>query len=331
MRWKRADLHAHTSFSGWRKLRLIDPQDCYVAPDELYRVALARGMDYVCFTDHDTIDGALDVLGRHPEAEPRVIVGEEVETYFPDDGSWIHLNVYGVDEEMHRDLTRLRPNCFELVAELRRRDALFALNHPFQSFRTVRAARRHLAEILPLVPAVETSNSTSPRSHRGILEAWLGATAGAPGVFLGGSDAHTVSRIASVRTAAPGDTKEAFLDAVRRGECAIEGREQGALRLVADVYSVIGAYYRTLYGPRYPLGTARRLKNIVFSGPLVPVVLSGFPAVATIVQSIRQELVGRAFRTGHSAVSAFSAPDRSWSDAALGEDLGPSLDLDVRS
>jgi predicted metal-dependent phosphoesterase TrpH len=291
--WRHSDLHAHTSFSGWRKLRLIDPQDCYVAPDVLYRTALERGMDYVCFTDHDTIDGALDFLGRHPEAEPRVIVGEEVETYFPDDGQWIHLNVYGVDESLHRDVTRLRSSCFELVRELNARGVFFTLNHPFQSFRTVRAARRHLREILPLVSAVETSNSTSPRSHRPILEEWFRARPGGPSVFVGGSDAHTVSRIAAVRTAAPGDTKEEFLESIRRGACVIEGEEQGLARLVADVYSVIGAYYRTLYGKGYPLSTARRVKNVVFSGALVPVVLSGFPAAATLAQALRQECVGR--------------------------------------
>lgn len=304
MSWKRSDLHAHTSFSGWRKLRLIDPQDCYVPPDVLYRTALERGMDYVCFTDHDTIDGALDFLGRHPEAEARVIVGEEVETYFPDDGQWIHLNVYGVDEAFHRDLTRLRPNCFELIQELRARGTFFTLNHPFQSFRTIGAARRHLPEILPLVQAVETCNSTSPRSHRGILEAWFRERPGTPSVFVGGSDAHTVPRIAAVRTAAPGDTKEEFLESIRRGECAIEGEEQGLGRLLADVYSVIGTYYRTLYGPRYPLGTARRLKNIAFSGVLIPVVLSGYPAAAAFVQLTRQEIVGRACRLDHVADEA---------------------------
>src|SRR6185503_6785099 len=149
----------------------------------------------------------------------------------------------------------------------------FTLNHPFQSSRTVGIARRHLAELLPLVSAVETCNSTSPRSHRAILETWFRARSGCPSVFVGGSDAHTVSRIASVRTVAPGDTKEEFLEAIRRGECAIEGEEQGLGRLIADVYSVIGTYYRTLYGPRYPLGTARRIKNVAFSGALIPVVL----------------------------------------------------------
>jgi len=104
-----------------------------------------------------------------------------------------------------------------------------------------------------------------------------------------------------VRTVAPGDTKEEFLEAIRRGECAIEGEEQGLGRLIADVYSVIGTYYRTLYGPRYPLGTARRIKNVAFSGALIPVVLSGFPAAATLVQALRQEFVGRRCRLDEGA------------------------------
>ena len=34
-----------------------------------------------------------------------VIVGEEVETRFPDSAQWIHVSVFGVDERLHDDLT----------------------------------------------------------------------------------------------------------------------------------------------------------------------------------------------------------------------------------
>lgn len=291
--WARADLHLHTSFSGSRGFRLIDAQDSYVDPQSAYRAARRRGMDFVCFTDHNTIDGALDFLSKNPQAEPRVIVGEEVETRFPGSSAWLHLNVYGVDEEIHADLGRLRPNCFELMAELHRRNLFFVLNHPFQSFRSIGAAQRYLAAVLPLVPAVEVCNSTSPRSHRAVLESLTrSATATSP-VSVGGSDAHTLRRIAAVCTAAPGDTKSEFLNNVRRGTCAIIGDAQGLWDLVRDVYCIVGQYYGRLYGSNGSVVGLRRLKNIVCSAALFPAALAGLPAALTLLQAGRQEWIAR--------------------------------------
>jgi predicted metal-dependent phosphoesterase TrpH len=291
--WKRADLHMHTSFSGWRSLRLIDAQDCYVPPDRAYGVARQRGMDFVCFTDHDTIDGALDFLGRYPDEEPRVIVGEEVETRFPNSAQWIHINVFGIDERLHDDITRLRCNCFELIAELRRRKVLFTLNHPFQSFRSSRAAERHLAEILPLFPIIEVANSASPQCHRAILETMLQVGGLSHIARVGGSDAHTTSRIASVYTLAPAGTKTEFLESIRRGNCSIDGSSQGLSALLRDVYLIIGQYHRRLYFEPHPLGRSRKLVNLVSSGMLLPATLLGVPALVTLGKYVRQEWIAR--------------------------------------
>ena len=299
--WKRADLHLHTSFSGWRSLHLIDPQDCYVSPEAAFRTARARGMDFVCFTDHNTIDGATEFLSRHPEEEPRVIVGEEVETWFPDSSQWLHVNVHGVDERLHEDLARLRSNCFEMIAELRRRSTFFVLNHPFQSFRSIRTARHHLSAVLPLFPAVEVANSTSPRGHEKVLRALLEHGGWGPTSWVGGSDAHTLPRIAAVHTSAPGATKLEFLESVRRGVSAIGGGNPGLLALVRDVYLVVGEYYRRLYGKAYPHTARRRLKNILGSGVLAPAVVAGVPAFLTILHQLRQEWIARFGGWGHEA------------------------------
>ena len=283
----------HTSFSGWRRLRLIDAQDCYVSPDQAYAVARRRGMDFVCFTDHNTIGGALDFLDHRPDAERRVIVGEEVETRFPGSEQWIHVNVFGVDERLHDDLTRLRGNCFELISELRSRDVLFALNHPFQSFGSCRAAERHLAEIVPLFPAIEVANSTSPRCHRLILETMLRVANPTRIARIGGSDAHTTARIAAVHTLAPADSKLEFLESIRRGNCLIAGSPQGLRALLRDVYHVVGRYHWSLCFEPHPLGRRRRLVNVVSCGLLLPATLLGAPALLTSAKYLRQKQIAR--------------------------------------
>jgi predicted metal-dependent phosphoesterase TrpH len=289
--WGRADLHLHTRFSGWRSLRVVGAQDCYVEPSVAYRTARARGMDFVCFTDHDTIDGARSFLDAHPDEEPWVIVGEEVEARLPDGAGWIHVNVFDVDERLHAEIVRLRPNAFELVAELAARGRLFALNHPFQSFRSIRSAERWLAALVPLFPAIEQCNSTSPRSHRRIVESLVRRCAPAPGpVRIGGSDAHTPSRIARVFTTAPGASKHEFLDSIRRGTCAIGGAVPGLGALVADVYRVVGRHYLSLCQRR---DRPRRAIHVVASAALLPATLLGAPALVTALSAARQEWIAR--------------------------------------
>ena len=64
----RADLHVHSWHSGFtRSMRVFRSRDCYSAPDEIYRAAKARGMDVVTITDHDSLDGCLEFLARHPD------------------------------------------------------------------------------------------------------------------------------------------------------------------------------------------------------------------------------------------------------------------------
>lgn len=289
----RADLHLHTSFSGWRHLGLIGARDCYLTPDEAFDSARARGMDYVCFTDHNTIDGALDFLSRRPEEEPRVIVGEEVEIRLPDAGRWIHVGVLGVDERLHDDMKRLRRDAPGLLAHLCARRVPFVLNHPFQSFRSARSAFEQLAPILPAFALVESRNSTSPACHARAVEALLGAAPAAPRGRAGGSDAHTRRRIAAAWTEAPGRTKEEFLRSLRDGECVAAGGAQGLPALVRDVYAVIAAYYRRTWSVPRARGEEGALRNLLGSMLLLPAVVGGLPAILTSLHALRQEWIGR--------------------------------------
>ena len=291
--WTRADLHVHTSFSGWGHLRGIGAQDCYVTPGAAFDAARARGMDFVCFTDHNTISGALDFLSRRPQDEDRVIIGEEVDTWIPGSSQRLHIGVFDVDERLHTDVTRLRGNCFELIAELRSRQAFFALNHPFRGFRSIRSARRHLARVLSLVPAIEICNGSDPPSHSAILKAMIDSGVAGPKVLLGGSDAHRTSRIATVHTSAPGRSKSEYLDSLRHGICTVGGSPPGLRTLVWDVYAIVGEYYRRLLAD---LGTAsgrRRIRNLPGAAALVPGVLAGVPLALTIAQACRQEWIAR--------------------------------------
>src|SRR5439155_1197008 len=99
----RADLHVHTCHSNVSgNMRFLGSRDCYSKPADVYRLAKARGMDLVAFTDHDSIGGALELLDARPDLTD-VIVGEEVSCLLPDGDVVVHLAVYGMTESLHGD------------------------------------------------------------------------------------------------------------------------------------------------------------------------------------------------------------------------------------
>ncbi|MEO8348165.1 MAG: PHP domain-containing protein, partial [Acidobacteriota bacterium] len=66
-RFKKADLHCHSVYSTFKYFRIANTRDSYNRPEDVYRTAKERGMDFVTITDHDSIDGCLYLLNKHPD------------------------------------------------------------------------------------------------------------------------------------------------------------------------------------------------------------------------------------------------------------------------
>jgi predicted metal-dependent phosphoesterase TrpH len=271
----RADLHVHTCHSRVSgNLSFLGSRDCYSKPADVYRVAKARGMDLVAFTDHDSIGGALELLNDRPDLAD-VIVGEEVSCRLPDGALEVHLAVYGMTEALHRELQPLRGNVFDVVARLREGDAFFALNHLLHFYRGQIPLDRYL-QLLAEVPALEVRNGTMLAAHNALVER-IAAGATAPGVgappfaMVAGSDAHTLRRVGRTWTTAPGRTRDEFLLSVRRG-LGLPGGLHGTTTTVAgDAYGVIRRYIGALagFGPR-DLGGVRRAACLAFAAASLP-------------------------------------------------------------
>lgn len=271
----RADLHVHSCFSRQSgNLKFLRSRDCYSPPDEVYRAAKARGMDLVTITDHDSIDGCLDFLDRHPGCDD-FIVGEEVSSVFPGTGIQVHFGVYGMTEALHRAVQPLRGNAFDVAACLREAGVFFALNHLLHFYR----GQIPLADYLRLVaevPALEARNGTMLAAHNALIEgiAAGGASpygaAGRLGV-TGGSDAHTLRRVGTTWTEAPGRTRDEFLASLASGRAVTGGAHGSTAVIAADAYRVIGAYVGSLVGlgPR-DHSAVRRTLCLAFSVVTLP-------------------------------------------------------------
>lgn len=311
----RADLHVHTHASNVSgTLTFLGSRDCYSRPEDVYRVAKARGMDLVAITDHDSIDGALELLSAHPERDD-VIVGEEVSCWMPDARIQVHFGVYGMTEALHRDLQPLRGNAFEIAATLRQAGVFFALNHLLHFYRGQMPFDAYL-RLLHEVPALEVRNGTMVPEHNLLVEAIaerspasrrLGMTAG--------SDAHTLRRVGRTWTEAPGRTREGFLDSLHCGLGRPAGSHGNAAAVYGDAYGVVERYIASLlgFGPHDHSGW-RRAACLAFAavslpGQFFPVVIAakGKAREAVEVRRARAALEGR-LASGDSLTPVASRP-----------------------
>ena len=249
-------------------MRFLGSRDCYSKPADVYRVAKARGMDFVAFTDHDSIGGALELLNDRPDLDD-VIVGEEVSCRLPDGDIEVHLAVYGMTEALHHDLQPLRGNVHDVIARLRETDVCFALNHLLHFYRGQIPLERYL-RLFDEVPALEVRNGTMLAAHNLLLEQ-IANRAERRIAMVAGSDAHTLRRVGRTWTAAPGPTRDEFVRSVRDGLGRPGGAHGTTTTIAGDAYGVVSRYVASLvgFGPR-DLGAVKRAACLAFAAVSLP-------------------------------------------------------------
>jgi predicted metal-dependent phosphoesterase TrpH len=254
----RCDLHVHTRYSGYVDLPVLEHlgRDSYSDPREVYAAAKRRGMDLVTITDHDTIEGALPLAGF-----PDFIVGEEVTCLLPG-GRQAHVNVWGIDERLHAEIARRRRDAEALFAFLAEQRVPAAANHLFSPL-TGRRTVEDFHVVLAGVGLIEAQNGMMPpatNEYARLVGKHLGL---AP---VGGSDAHSLTRVAHAFTTVPrARDREEFLAGLRAGFSVPSGAAGSYARLTADVARVVAAGYVESWGDG-----GRGLARLVAMGALLP-------------------------------------------------------------
>jgi predicted metal-dependent phosphoesterase TrpH len=308
MRMMRADLHVHSYHSGYNHdLPFLRSRDCYNCPEAVYRTAKARGMDIVTITDHDSIDGCLEFLSRHPDT-PDFIIGEEITCWMPSTGGGpieVHIAAYGMTEQAHREIQPLRDNVFDVIGYLREANIFYVLNHLFHFYKGQMPMARYL-ELLDEVPALETRNGAMLAAHNRLIESIIAVRASAAGdsgprhAAVGGSDAHTLRRIGRTWTSVPATTREEFLTNLAAGHGVVGGDEGGTFALAADIYGVIAQYWLSLVGlQRGDISLPRRTLGLGFS-----VVSAPFEFIPLMIAAIQKRGESRRVREFEAVLGA---------------------------
>jgi glycosyltransferase involved in cell wall biosynthesis/predicted metal-dependent phosphoesterase TrpH len=257
MQTSRADMHCHSTASQLAKLgvqRALGLPECATSPEEVYELAKRRGMDFVTITDHDTIDGVLEIADR-----PDVFVSEELTAWFKDEPQAVHVLCYGITPDDH-DWLQLHSRDVEECAEyLHGNGIACALAHPFFAVAAPLAAR-HRRLLARLYPIWETRNGS--RSSELNLPATIYIeTHGGTGI--GGSDDHAGVDIARTYTETPfAATPQAFLTNVREARAQPHGEQGSAAKWAHSALALAARVVGSEAGspdPRVVLELAERI------------------------------------------------------------------------
>ncbi len=285
----RVDLHVHTRHSRLRSLPVLKARDCYSRPSEVYRRARQRGMDLVTFTDHDTIEGCLELLERKGPLGD-FFISEEVSTCDPRSGCGFHVSVFGIDESQHGEIQRLKRDVRELATYLSRERIPASLNHVGSSLVRRLPSLDELVEVVAAFPLIETRNGAQLPASNAVAEllAQKLESDGRQVGRTGGSDAHTTRRIGWTWTKAKAVDRETFLASLGAGRVESEGVSASLAPMVRDVYHIVRKYYGDLVrnGHEHFAPGERRVPAAcaLLSFPLHLVAL---PATATLYRQMR--------------------------------------------
>ncbi len=219
----RVDLHCHSTASAVSKLgvqRALGLPECATPPEEVYELAKRRGMDFVTITDHDTIDGALELAAKYDDA----FVSEELTAWFRGEAQAVHILCWDITTADHERLRDLSGDVEAVANELRERSIACALAHPFYAVEAplLPRHRRRLAQIFPIW---ETRNGSRARELNAPAVVYI-ETHGGTGV--GGSDDHAGVDIGRTFTQTPASPNyRTFLDHIVLGQATARG-EQGS-------------------------------------------------------------------------------------------------------
>jgi hypothetical protein len=260
----KADLHVHSKYScrpsEWI-LRRIGAPESFVEPEEVYRRAKAADMDFVTISDHNCIDGALEI-SHHADT----FLSTELTTYFPENRCKIHCLVSGITETQFADMQGIRENIYDLREYVQTNNIVHTIAHPlfaindrldvdliekllvmFNRFEAINGTRYPRAnELLTVICRHLTPELISDMANKHELtpfgdEPWKKT-------LTGGSDDHSGLYVASAYTKTPPvDSPEEFLEHLRAGRHDKGGKSGSSLKLAHSLYLIAYSYYKNRF------------------------------------------------------------------------------------
>ncbi len=208
--WKKADLHVHTTCS----FDVLPVRDLH--PESLYEKSLDIGMDFVTFTDHNTVD-AYEILGWDRE---KLVPGVEISIRDMEfAGHALHVNVFELDKEEFlelREIVEIEHDLKNFIRYLKRHRLPFMYNHPFWFEFHKEPNPSAVPRLAKLFPVLEYNMNELKQKNE--LTIALAEKFGKG--IAATTDTHT-GRLGKVYTLAKGDNFREFFRNIEKGKSYI--------------------------------------------------------------------------------------------------------------
>ncbi|HZV74338.1 MAG TPA: glycosyltransferase [Conexibacter sp.] len=258
----RVDLHCHSTASQLSKLgvqRDVGLPECATPPQEVYELAKRRGMDFVTITDHDTIDGCLELADR-----PDAFVSEELTSWFRGEPQAVHVLCFGITPDDHAWLQAHARDVELVAAYLHEHELACALAHPFYAVEAP-LTPRHRRRLAELFPVWEVRNGSRAPELNAPAAVYIDTHGG---VGVAGSDDHAGVDVGRTYTEAPAAaTPQELLAHLRAGRVEACGKQGSAAKWA---HSAIALAVRALGSdgsmPPDPLTVMRMCERLLREG-----------------------------------------------------------------
>lgn len=271
----------------------------YGEPEEIYRIAKARGMDFVTISSHNSIQGAIELIGKYEDA----YVSAEYDVKGSPDGHIIHVIVSGHEftgepRRVHKKLLVAAPKGHDYFIKMCQDFGLFyGLAHPAwlaspklelkpEYFHSWLEAFSHWE----INGSVQLENKLAKRALDMFLED--GKT---KNVYAGG-DCHHLHHVGITFTETLDskiETPKEFLHAVKKGEVGIGSYQKGGFseRFHGPLHNFIED---TFQGVKHYLIRENHLRKRILvynplSWPIIVLSVATIPYVMTFLESVQTE------------------------------------------
>ncbi|MGB9907686.1 MAG: PHP domain-containing protein [Candidatus Saccharicenans sp.] len=288
--WQAADLHVHTYYSyDVVPTRAVDPL-------VLYEKARARGMSFVSFTDHDTMN-AYDRVGWSREG---LVPGVEVKILDPDRvGHTVHINVYMLSGNQFEEIERIArgaQNIELLLDYLRTENLPFTFNHPFWHEPGEKLNARAVVELAEKFPVLEYNLGRIRKLNRLVLELAAEKKKG----VAAGTDSHA-GDIGRIFTVARGRNFREFFESIKNGQSYLVTEDLNYNRIKSEILErlemLIDSHKWVMGKEELRLETGNALADA-----LIKILSGGRAEIAGVKRALLKGLAGMISRTGIPAM-----------------------------
>ena len=243
------DLHVHSRHSKTPSewiLRKLGARESYTLPIDVYKIAKNRGMDAVTITDHDTIDGCLEIAHLSD-----TFISCEYTVSFPLENWKSHVLCYNMTPEHHERLLKLRSDIFDFTDYAKSRGIPHTLAHALSSPDGELTPAR-FDQLLRIFDTWEINGAKDGRVNEYLLTILDRMKPGCK--LTAGSDDHSSLTIAGSWTEVPGASNvREFFEGLKAGDALVSDPYSSPYDLAWNIYSV---GWQWLYESEAPDGLA---------------------------------------------------------------------------